>query len=386
MPASLAPNRLTALRADLRRTGAVVIDLTESNPTRAGLSYPEDLLTPLADPRGLHYRPEPFGLLEARCAVVGDFARRGQHVAADHVALTASTSEAYGVLFKLLCDPGDEVLVPTPSYPLFEHLTALDGVRSIPYPLEFHGSWTLDLGALDALATDRTRAVLIVSPNNPTGHFMARAEMRALADWCRSRDLPIILDEVFADYELVDGTRARAGALTAMPEVLGFTLGGLSKSIGLPQLKLAWIAVTGPEREVDAAAARLEVICDAYLSVSTPVQAAAAALLDRGRTVREQIQGRIRTNHRRLATLLSETPSCQLLEVEAGWSAVLRVPSFMAEEDLVLSLLAEDHVLVHPGYFFDFPTESYVIASLLPPPATFDEGVTRLLRRFAQPA
>jgi aspartate/methionine/tyrosine aminotransferase len=307
-------------------------------------------------------------------------------VATDRIALTASTSEAYAVLFKMLCDPGDEVLVPAPSYPLFDHLTALDGVNAVPYPLEHHASWTLDVAGLDAYASDRTRAVLVVSPNNPTGHFISRHELASLAAWCRSRDVPIILDEVFADYELLTGARERSGHLASMPDVLGFTLGGLSKTVGLPQAKLAWIAVSGPERDVGEAIARLEVICDAYLSVSTPVQAAAAELLAHGRVIREQIQARIRANLESLATHLSAAPACRLLAVEAGWSAVLRVPSFMAEEDLVLSLLTDDRVLVHPGYFFDFPSESFVIVSLLPERTVFDEGVARLLRRFGAPA
>lgn len=382
VPASLEPNRLTRALSRRRREARPLLDLTVSNPTCADIEYPAALLAPLADPQGLRYAPSPFGLEAARAAVVEDFARRGLTVAVDHVALTASTSEAYSLIFKLLCDPDDEVLIPRPSYPLFDHLTRLDAVRAVPYDLEYHGRWLLDLDAIRGACTPRTRALLIVNPNNPTGSFVSTTEFDALAEFCASHQIAMVSDEVFADYPLI-GSASNAGHLTQRNDVLGFTLGGLSKSIGLPQAKLAWIAISGATRDVSGACARLELIADTYLSVSTPVQLAAAALLSDGALVRTQIQQRTRANLDTLERLVAAAPACGLLRAEGGWSAVVRVPSIMSEEDLVLSLL-EDDVLVHPGYFFDFASETFVVVSLLTPPPDFVEGTMRVLRRFPE--
>jgi alanine-synthesizing transaminase len=318
----------------------------------------------------------------AREAVSRDYARRGVTVPAEHIALTSSSSESYSALFKLLCDPGDEVLVPRPSYPLFEHLTTLDGVVAHPYDLAYHGSWTIDLGSLLERMNARTRAVLLVSPNNPTGSFVRAAELDVIAGECARAAVAIIADEVFADYELVDGAGAAAGRPLSRNDVLIFALGGLSKSVGLPQVKLGWVAVAGPGPLVNEALSRLELVCDTYLSVSTPLQRAAGELLETGATVRHQIQTRIRQNLGLLTTRVSEQPQLRSLAAEGGWSAILQVPSLQSEEDLVLDLLDVDGVLVHPGYFFDFPRESYLVVSLLPPPAVFEEGVSRVLRHF----
>jgi aspartate/methionine/tyrosine aminotransferase len=381
VPSDLKPNRLAHALADRKRRNEPIVDLTASNPTRAGLSYPSDLLAPLGNSRGLSYAPESLGLLEARRAVVADFERRGLATTVDRVALTASTSEAYSVLFKLLCAPGDEVLIPRPSYPLFDHLTRLDAVTAVPYELEYHSKWSIDLGSLEHAIGARTRAVLIVSPNNPTGQFVDAAELDAVAAFCRSRDVAIISDEVFADYHL-SAVWPPSGLLLGRTDVLGFTLGGLSKSIALPQAKLAWIVTSGPGDTVAHARARLELACDTYLSVSTPVQLAAAELLARGSTVRDQIRERVRTNYQTFHARAGEVPSCELLRAEGGWYGVLRVPSIMSEEDLVLRLLTEDGVLVHPGYFFDFPHESFLVVSLLPPAEPFADGISRILARF----
>jgi alanine-synthesizing transaminase len=382
IPSSLESNRLTRTLARLRSEGTRIIDLTESNPTRAGLAYPTDLLAPLAHPRGLAYRPEALGMLDARRAVCEDFARRGVIASPDHVALTASTSEAYSLLFKLLCDPGDEVLVPQPSYPLFEHLTRLDAVAAVPYRLEYHGRWSIDHPSVERALTPRTRALLLVNPNNPTGNYVTAADLDALAALCAQRDIAIISDEVFADYDLQSDAGAPRGVLAERDDVLGFTLGGLSKSIGLPQAKLGWIVVSGSEAAVRAALPRLELACDTYLSVSTPVQLAARELLDRGSDVRRQIHQRVRTNLARCATLVSSQPACTLLHAEGGWYGVIQVPTLGPEEDLMLTLLANRSVLVHPGYFFDFPRESFLIVSLLTPDEVFAEGVSRLLDCF----
>jgi alanine-synthesizing transaminase len=381
IPADLRRNRLAETLADLKRTNERILDLTASNPTRAGFSYARDLLTPLGDPRGLVYAPEPLGLREARQAVAADFARRKLAVAEDQIALTASTSEAYSLLFKLLCGPGDEILIPRPSYPLFDHLSRLDAVRAVPYDLEYHTRWSVDVSSLERAFTGKTRAVLLVSPNNPTGQFIDRAEMAAIAALCREHDAAVISDEVFADYDLASPD-APSGLLLERTDLVGFTLGGLSKSIGLPQAKLAWIVMSGPADSVAGARARLELASDTYLSVSTPIQLAAAELLERGAGVRQQIQTRVRDNYRTLHARAGEVPSCELLHAEGGWYGVLRVPSILSEEDLVVTLLAEDHVLVHPGYFFDFPRESFLVVSLLPPAEQFCDAVSRILSRF----
>jgi hypothetical protein len=285
------------------------------------------------------------------------------------------------LLFKLLCAPGDEVLIPRPSYPLFDHLTRLDAVTAVPYELEYHTRWSVDVGSVGRAIGERTRAVLLVSPNNPTGQFVGASEMEAIAALCREHGVAIISDEVFADYPLAPA-EGRSGLLLGRTDVLGFTLGGFSKSIALPQAKLAWIAMSGHADAVAHARVRLELACDTYLSVSTLVQLAAAELLKRGATVREQIRDRIASNFQTLHARAGEVPSCELLNTEGGWYGVLRVPSIMSEEDLVLHLLAEDGVLVHPGYFFDFPRESFLVVSLLPPAEQFAAGISRILSRF----
>ncbi len=379
VPADLAPNRLAAAEAALRGRGVPIIDLTETNPTAVGLPYPAELAAALGSPGVLRYEPHPFGLASAREAVAVVAGTGGRPVDPSRLVLTASTSEAYAFLFKLLCDPGDEVLVPVPSYPLFEHLTRLELVEIRTYPLEYHGTWSVDLHHLDAAMTGRTRAILVVSPNNPTGSVLGRHDLDALAARCAAGGLALVGDEVFADY-LVDPRADRARVLD-QDEALTFSLGGLSKSVGLPQVKLGWIAAGGPATLVDAALRRLEIICDAFLSVSAPVQHAVATMLDAGRLVREAILARVVRNLAELASLVPRFPACTLLRVEGGWSAVVRVPAPRSEEALALDLLERDHVLAHPGYFFDFPREAYFVVSLLPPPDEFREGATRLLRR-----
>jgi alanine-synthesizing transaminase len=376
VPGALTPNRLTQVLQRLRAAGAPLIDLTLTNPTTARIEYPESMLDAFADPRSFTYAPAPLGLTEAREAIARDCQRNGIKVAADRVVLTSSTSEAYSLLFKLLCEPtGDAVMVPVPSYPLFEHLTDLDGVRSIPYRLDFHGRWGVDFDTLDGGWTDSVRAVLAVSPNNPTGSRVTDSEMRDLAARCAKRDAALIVDEVFIDY-LLSGTVA---PMVRTPECLMFRLGGLSKSIGLPQVKLGWIVVEGPESLVRSALDRLELICDTYLSVSTPVQHAAAKLLAAGTSVRARILERIRTNNRALRQIAAQFRSIEALPCDAGWSAVLRVPATRSEEDLVIALMETAGIIVHPGFFFDFPHEAYLVVSLLPEPAVFEDGIRRVM-------
>ncbi len=376
VPANLEPNRLTvALRRVERRS---LIDLTLTNPTAADIPYPADILAALNDPAAVSYAPHPFGLASARAAVADDYARRGIGVAAERIVLTASTSEAYSLLFKLLCEPsGDEVLTPVPSYPLFDHLTRLDGIRARPYRLVCHGPWVVDWDSVDESWTRQVRAVLAVSPNNPTGSVLSTDELRALGARCADRGAALILDEVFADYPLAESPEAPS--LT--PACLHFRLGGLSKSAGLPQLKLGWIAVGGPSAVVEAALERLELICDTYLSVSTPVQVAAPALIAAGARVRAAILDRVRGNYAALGALAAPHPAIERLPADGGWSAVLRVPATRSEEDLVIELLEQDGVMVHPGFFFDFSHEAYLVVSLLPASAAFREGIVRVLER-----
>jgi alanine-synthesizing transaminase len=386
VPPLLQPNRIAQAVARARASRRSLIDLTVTNPTSVGLTYPPALLNALSSTEALSYRPEPFGLRSAREAVAADYRRHHLDIDPDHVILTSSTSEAYSLLFKLLCDAsGDAVLVPAPSYPLFDHLTRLDGVRAIQYPLEYHGRWSLARDDVDRVWTDDVRAVLAVSPNNPTGSVLDAADLGFLDAACAQRDAALILDEVFADYPIDESAASAATAAHAIDpaasHALTFRLGGLSKSVGLPQVKLGWIVVDGPDAAVRDALARLEIICDAYLSVSTPVQVAAPCLIEAGAVVRDQIRARIRANDRVLRAAAAGRPALEVLDTEAGWSTVMRVPSTRSEEDLVIELIDDDGVIVHPGFFFDFPHEAFVVVSLLPELAAFADGIERLLER-----
>jgi alanine-synthesizing transaminase len=383
VPRGAAPNRLTLALDRLRQDGAAVADLTESNPTRVGLTYPADLLAPLGDARGLLYEPRPLGLPEARRAVAADHARRGAHVDPDQVILTASTSEAYSWLFKVLCGPGEGVLVPRPSYPLFQHLARADTVAVQDYALRFHGRWDVDVASVEA-APDSVRALVVVSPNNPTGSYLAAQEAHDLQALCQRRGWALIVDEVFADYPLDAVSPATDLAVDA--PVLTFTLGGASKTLGLPQIKLGWMVVGGPERDRREALEALEHLADTYLSVSTPVQLAAPLLLSAGEGVRQQIHARIGRNLARARDIAGRFPACTVLPVEGGWTAVVRVPALRPEEALVLSLLEHERVLVHPGYFFDFDREAFLIVSLLLEAHTFDDAFERTLRHACDAA
>jgi hypothetical protein len=374
----LRANRLARLLEEKRARAEAILDLTASNPTRVGLPVPADLLEPLAQPPALRYEPAPFGLPAARAAVAADFAGRGLAVDPSRILLTASTSEAYAFLFKLLCDPGDEVLVPCPGYPLFHFLGTLECVRVRAYPSVWDGEWHVDLPALKSAVSPRTRALVAVHPNNPTGAFLKATELEALEGLCAEWGIALIADEVFADYAFRADPR-RVTSVARDGPALSFALGGLSKSCALPQLKLAWIAAAGPEAERREALARLEVVADTYLSVSTPVQVAAPSLLARRGELLGPIRGRVSGNLDTLRARLGPASAATLLEPEGGWYAVLRVPATVSEEERVTRLLEERNVLVHPGYFFDFPSEAFLVLSLLPPPDIFTEGLDRIL-------
>jgi alanine-synthesizing transaminase len=364
---SLDPSRLAEAIA-ARRDG--LLDLTESNPTAAGIEYPrESVLGALADPAALRYQPSATGLESARRAVAEQY--YGGSVGADQIVLTASTSEAYSYVFKLLCDAGDRVLVPRPSYPLFEFLAHLECVDVAQYPMHYDAGWYIDTDALSALIDNRTRAIVHVSPNNPTGSYLKAAEYEALT----SHGLPIVVDEVFADYAFRDDA-ARAGSVAGRDDVLTFALSGLSKVAGLPQMKLGWIVTSGPGS--DEAMRRLELIADTFLSPGTPVQLATPQLLDAGIAVRAQIRARTAANLKTLRQLAEGSPA-RVLDVEGGWYATLQVPRIRSEEEWVMHLAEEHATLVQPGYFYDFESEAYLILSLLTQPDIFAEGAARTI-------
>ncbi|MFL5312063.1 MAG: pyridoxal phosphate-dependent aminotransferase [Myxococcales bacterium] len=368
------PSGENAISRALRDRREPYVDLTESNPTRAGL-LPAAQLAALSDPRALRYEPHPKGLLAGREAVAAYYAdSRGAAVDPERIVLLASTSEAYALLFKLLCDPGDCVLVPEPSYPLFGLLTALEGVEAVPYPLRFDGEWHLDAAALQL--PPRARAVLVVSPGNPTGAFLKQEERAALAERCAGAGCALICDEVFADFALVADPQ-RVPTVAAHGDVLAFALSGLSKVCGLPQLKLGWCAVSGPPDEVSRAVQRLELIADTYLSVATPVQLAAGELLRGRHDFQRRVLDRIRSNRAALLRARSAAAPWDVLPAEGGWSAILSVPRSRSEDGWVLALL-EAGVLVHPGYFFDFPAGAHLVLSLLGPEGDFARAAAAL--------
>ncbi|MGP8245593.1 MAG: pyridoxal phosphate-dependent aminotransferase [Bryobacteraceae bacterium] len=374
------PNRLTRLLMEKRRAGEAILDLTESNPTRAGFDYPAAIAESFGGNEILRYEPDPRGSSAARHAVSRYYAARGLSADPAQILLTASTSEAYAYLFKLLCNPGDEVLAPRPSYPLFEFLAKIEAVSIRQYPLTYHGRWGIDLGTLEQDLNDRTRAIVVVNPNNPTGSFLKRSELEVLERLCGARGLALISDEVFSDYAFApDAERVTMAA--AVKHCLAFSLSGLSKVAGLPQMKLGWIVAGGPDAVRRRALEGLEWIADTYLSVSTPVQCAAAELLRLGKEVASQILARTARNLASARTCL-EGSAGGVLAVEGGWYIVIRVPVTRTEEEWALELLGGDNVLLQPGFFYDFESEAFLVASLLTNPVEFDEGLRRLRRRL----
>jgi hypothetical protein len=372
-------NPISELLAEKRRRGQPVLDLTESNPTHAGIEYPvHDIAQAFANGRSLRYEPEPFGLPEAREAVARYYAESGDAIDPARIVLTASTSEAYAYLFKLLANPGDEILTPRPSYPLFEYLARLDSVRVVQYPLFYDHGWHLDGAALRALVTPRTRAIVSVHPNNPTGSFLKMHELEELVAVAREHDLAIVSDEVFSDYWYARDSH-RVGVVAEHPEALSFSLSGLSKIAGLPQMKLGWMVVGGPADLRETALARLELIADTYLSAGTPVQLAAPALLAARGGIQRQMRERLAGNLEHLRSELLEWPGVRMLEVEGGWYATLQVPRVKTEEEWVLTLLRDRGVLVQPGFFYDFGSEAFLVISLLTRPDVFVEGLGRAL-------
>jgi aspartate/methionine/tyrosine aminotransferase len=380
-------NPLTIAVERARASGRALIDLTESNPTRTGIAETEALVAELGHPRGTLYEPAPLGHAEARRAVAAYYASRNLAVDADRIVLSASTSEAYAWIMALLCDPGDAILVPRPSYPLLGWIAASQGVRLAGYPLVRDAGFRIDLDELRRAIDARTRGIVLVHPNNPTGSFVRRDEALALAELAKQYDLALIVDEVFGDYAiegLPEGAVASFAGDTSAPLV--FAMSGLSKVLLLPQCKLGWTVVSGNPTNAREALARLELVADTFLSVATPVQLALPALFAHRGAVQRAVLERLRQNLGALdeaIAALGPTAPMRRLPIAGGWYAVLEVPRLHDEDDWVELLVREDGVIVHPGHFFDFDRDGFLVVSLLPARDVFREGVRRLVERVA---
>ncbi|MGD0957964.1 MAG: pyridoxal phosphate-dependent aminotransferase [Candidatus Acidiferrales bacterium] len=382
----LEENAYTRALRRHRESGKPILDLTASNPTTCGFQYDEPaILAALRSPAALQYDPDPKGLRSARKAVVRYYGEKGARVDPEHLVLTTGTSEAYSFLFRLLCEPNHEVLIAHPSYPLFDFLATIQDVQLRPFHLVYDHGWQIDVHSLERAMGARTRAILLVHPNNPTGHFIGMDEAEKLNALCAKRDLALVVDEVFLDYEMHAKVTHKKGhgSFASNDRTLTFVLSGLSKISALPQMKVGWIAASGPDSAVRDAMARLEVIADTYLSLNTPLQCALPVLLAQRHAMQPQLMQRIETNLGKLDTLLGKQKLVSRLEIEGGWYAVLRVPALRSDEELAIRLLEEHSVLVHPGHFYDFPDEGYLVVSLLAPADDFAEGTRRLLAHVA---
>ncbi|OLB37251.1 MAG: aminotransferase [Acidobacteria bacterium 13_2_20CM_57_17] len=374
---NLTPNRLSETLAAHRAAGKRLIDLTVSNPTECGFEYDSGaILDALRNPAALSYEPNPRGLEYARRAVAGYYADRKEEVSAKDIFLTTSTSEAYSYVFRTLCDPGDELLIPSPSYPLFDFLAEIQDVNLVRYPLLYDHGWQIDFHELERAISPRTRGVIVVHPNNPTGHFAKRAEIAKLNSICSARGIAIIADEVFLDFTL-DGERpASFAANRGAPTI---TLSGLSKISGLPQMKVAWLIASGPEEWKSEALARLELIADTYLSVNAPVQLAIPKFLELRHAFQKQVIERARGNLAELDRQLAAQKAVSRLKLEGGWCAMLKVPATRPDEDVAIDLLTTQGIFVHPGHFYDFPAEGVIVVSVLVPETQFARGISDLL-------
>jgi alanine-synthesizing transaminase len=365
------PNRASERLAAHLAAGKTLRDLSSGNPAKVGLSLGELSLSPLSNRAVLEYEPEAFGPLWAREVLSREFPEHGPAIPPDRIVITASTSEAYSFLLKLLCDPGDEVLVPAPSYPLLEHLSRFESVVTRPYRLAYDGAWHIDFESI--VCSSRTRAILVVNPNNPTGNFLTKDELDRLARY----GLPIISDEVFASYPLELGP-GRARSALEHPDALVFALSGLSKLVALPQMKIAWIAVSGPEQARTEALGRLELIADAFLSPSAPSLQGLPTWLRARPTIQGLIHGRLIRNLGTLTRAVKNSPITRL-PVEGGWYAPLRLPATKSDEEWALELLENTGALVHPGYFFDFDGPPHIVVSLITPEQELTEAAPLLV-------
>jgi alanine-synthesizing transaminase len=376
---ALTPNRFTEAQRESQRAGREVLDLTVSNPTRAQLAFnANEILASLSNSKAMDYDPQPKGLLSARQAVADYYSNQAGTFGLDpeSIVLTTSTSEGYSYVLRLLCNPEDEILVPKPSYPLFEFLAALQDVKLVEYPLLYDHGWQIDFPSLHHAVSSRTRAIVLVHPNNPTGSYVSLSERESLNEFCRKHGLSLLVDEVFLDYALDGNLRP---SFVTNQGVLTFTLSGLSKIAGLPQMKLAWIVTNGPAEKVVPVLDRIEVIADTYLSMNAPIQLAAPTLLAQRKSFQPLLMDRVRQNLQEFDRQLAKQKACQRLQVEGGWYAVLRVPATQSDEDLAIEILHKTSVLVHPGHFYDFPADGYLVISLITPPLDFQEGSRRVL-------
>jgi alanine-synthesizing transaminase len=394
---NLSPNRLSENLAQHLAAGKRIYDLSASNPTEVGFAYDhETILHAMCNASALTYVPDPKGLLRARQGVAEYYAERGDEVSVEDIILTASTSEAYSFVFRALCNPGDQLLVPAPSYPLFGFLADIHDVTLAHYPLIYDHGWQIDFPSLEKAFTPRTRGIIVVNPNNPTGHFVKAEELAALNAICASRDMALIADEVFLDFAHADSNgrrelgkpqRPRPGngrthSLAVNGGALTFTMSGLSKISGLPQMKAAWLVASGPETLKKQALERIEVIADTYLSMNAPVQLAVPIFLQQRHGFQKQVLTRIRRNVGELDRQLMLRKTCSRLDIEGGWYAVVRVPATRSDDDLAVELLTKKGIYVHPGHFYDFATDGYLIVSLIMPERDFAEGCRQMLSMF----
>jgi alanine-synthesizing transaminase len=373
---NLKPNRLAEALEHHKSSGRKLLDLSASNPTECGFKYDAPaIMRSLCAPASLQYHPDPRGLKSARQAVSDYYAARGESVAIDDLLLTASTSEAYSFVFRLLCNPGDELLIPTPSYPLFDFLADINDIKLTRYGLFYDHGWHIDLHALKQSITPRTRGIILVHPNNPTGHFTKPEETAQLNEICSANGMTIIADEVFLDFSL--GTRQKS--FVSNSAALTFTMSGISKVSGLPQMKFAWLAVSGPEEMKREALTRLEMIADTYLSLNAPIQLASPVLLQQRGSFQQQLMDRVRKNLAHLDIQLAKEKKVNRLKVEGGWYAVLRIPATRSDEEFAIDLLEKHDVYLHPGHFYDFSGDGYLVISLITPEQDFNEGLSRFL-------
>jgi alanine-synthesizing transaminase len=373
---NLKPNRLAEALERHKSRGRKLLDLSASNPTECGFKYDAPaIMRSLCAPASLQYHPDPRGLKSARQAVSDYYAARGENVAIDDLLLTASTSEAYSFVFRLLCNPGDEFLIPTPSYPLFDFLADINDIKLIRYALFYDHGWHIDLHALKQSITPRTQGIILVHPNNPTGHFTKPEETAQLNELCSASQMAIIADEVFLDFSL----GARQKSFVSNSAALTFTMSGISKVSGLPQMKFAWLAVSGMGEMKREALTRLEMIADTYLSLNAPIQLASPVLLQQRGPFQQQLMDRVRKNLAHLDIQLAKEKKVSRLEVEGGWYAILRIPVMRSDEEFAIDLLEKHDVYLHPGHFYDFPGDGYLVVSLITPEQDFSEGLPRLL-------
>ena len=374
---NMVPNQLTDLIAAKRLRGETIIDLTESNPTRCGISYPENIiLTALADKSSLLYQPEPRGLIAARKTIADYYRTLGVTIMPEHIMLTSSTSEAYSFLFKLLCDANDEIIVPQPSYPLFEYLSQLNDITLRHYYLAYDGEWHIDLESFQSAFTSNTRAIILVHPNNPTGSYLKQNEFKQVCSFAAEHQCAIIADEVFGPYNYSSDNN-RVNILNSDISVLTFSLNGISKLLGLPQFKLSWIIVKGNSQQTDEALSRLDIIADTYLSVNTPTQVALPKLLEQSPSIGEQIRMRVQSNFQLLKKIFADS-SVSVFNTEGGWYAILQLPQYYSDDEWAIELLQQQNILVHPGHFFDMRHKSCIVLSLLSPFELFADASSRI--------